>query len=309
MMNTDTKNTIVGNLASFTAYFIFGFNIVCCKNIANDGHISPMELFCLRSVGALILFWIADAIFGKKEKVTGSDMWKIALASFLGLFLTQFAFLVAITMTTAVDAAVLNLLSPVMAMIVASVALKDKISVNGVFGLAISLAGVLFIVLNTITGGGGATHTSLGGVLLMLVNVASFASYIGIFKPLIQRYSVLTFMKWMFVFSTLYALPFSGGVFSVEFSEIPLSVIWQILFVIVGATFVAYFMIPIGQKYLKPMLVCMYAYVQPVIAMGVSLYVGLDTMSWAKGIATFFIFIGVGIVNFSPGKSKKECLK
>lgn len=304
-MDKGTKDALIGNLACFNAYLIFGFNIVCCKNIANDGHVSPMSLFFLRSAGALVLFWLASALSGKREKVDRRDFWKIALASFLGLFLTQFSFLVAITMTTAVDASIMSLLSPVMAMVVAAIALKDRITASGVTGLCISLAGVLFIVLNTVTSGSGADHTSGWGIVLMVVNTLSFASYVGIFKPLIQRYSVLTFMKWMFVFSTLYALPFSRGVLDIRFTEIPADIIGQILFVIVGATFVTYFLIPVGQKRIRPMIVCMYSYVQPVIAMGVSLAVGLDTMSWAKGIATLLVFLGVGIVNFAPGKHRK----
>lgn len=299
-MNDYTKNAIVGNAACFTAYLIFGFNIVCCKNIANDGHISPMSLFFIRSVGALVLFWIVSLFSGRKEKVAWNDMWKIAIASLLGLFLTQFSFLKAITMTTAVDASVMSLLSPIMAMVVAAIALKDRITAHGVIGLTVSLAGVLFIVLNSVTTSSGAETTSFAGVLLMMVNALSFASYVGIFKPLIQRYSVVTFMKWMFVFSTLYALPFSGGVMDVQYSEIPPEIVWQIFFVVVGATFTSYFLIPVGQKRLKPMLVCMYSYVQPVIAMCISLAVGLDTITWAKGLAALLVFAGVGIVNFSP---------
>ena len=134
----------------------------------------------------------------------------------------------------------------------------------------------------------------------MFVNATAFACYVGVFKPIIQKYHVVTFMKWMFLFSTLYALPFSGGVLSIEYGAIPWNIVLQILYVVVGATFVAYFLIPVGQKRLKPALVCMYSYVQPVVAMCISLAVGLDTMTWAKGVATVLVFAGVGIVNFSP---------
>lgn len=301
-MDSENKDALIGNLACFTAYMIFGFNIVCCKNIANDGNITPTSLFCLRSFGALILFWLASAFSGKKEKVERRDLWKIAIASFLGLFLTQFSFLIAITMTTAVDASIMSLLSPVMTMIIAAIALKDRITANGIIGLSISFAGVLFIVLNTVTARSGADSTSLLGIVFMLINVASFASYVGIFKPLIRKYSVLTFMKWMFIFSSLYALPLSGGILDTDFSAIPADITGQTIFVVIGATFITYFLIPIGQKRIKPMIVCMYSYVQPVIAMGISLAVGLDTMTWAKGLATLLVFLGVGIVNFSPKK-------
>lgn len=134
----------------------------------------------------------------------------------------------------------------------------------------------------------------------MFVNTLSFACYVGIFKPLIRKYSVITFMKWMFVFSTVYALPFAPGLLRTDFQALTPTIVWQVLFVVVCATFISYFLIPIGQKRLKPMLVCMYSYVQPVVAMCVSLAAGLDTMTWAKGVAAVLVFLGVGIVNFSP---------
>lgn len=301
-MNSTAKDALTGNLACLAAYLIFGFNIVCCKNIANDGHVPPMSLFLMRSAGALVLFWVMSLCLpeARRERVERGDLWKIAVASLLGLFLTQFAFLKAITMTTAVDASVLGLMTPVMTMVVAAVVLKDRITWQGVLGLGVSLAGVLFIVLNSVTAASGAEHTSFGGVLLMFVNATAFACYVGVFKPIIQKYHVVTFMKWMFLFSTLYALPFSGGVMSIEYGAIPWNIVLQILYVVVGATFVAYFLIPVGQKRLKPVLVCMYSYVQPVVAMCISLAVGLDTMTWAKGVATVLVFAGVGIVNFSP---------
>ena len=210
-MRAATKDTLTGNLACFTAYLIFGFNIIFCKNIANDGNVSPMSLFLLRSAGALLLFCIASTVTRTKERVEVRDLWKIAVASMLGLFLTQFSFLEAITMTTAVDASVLSLMTPVMTMIVAAIALRDRITAHGIIGLAVSFSGVLFIVLNSVGSSGGADRTTLGEVLLMFVNTLSFACYVGIFKPLIRKYSVITFMKWMFVFSTVYALPFASG--------------------------------------------------------------------------------------------------
>ena len=303
-MDESRHSQLVGNLASFGAYLIFGFNIIFCKNIANSGTVSPMALFCMRSAGALILFWLISFIVRPGDRMEKRDLWKVAVASFLGLFLTQLSFLKAITMTTAIDASILSLLSPVMAMIIAAVVLKDKITAHGVLGLSISFAGVLFLVLNTVSVHGGADSTSPAGILLMMVNTLSFACYVGIFKPLIQKYNVITFMKWMFLFSTVFALPFGiRDLTSANWSGISLGIALQIAFVVVAATFIAYFLIPVGQQRLKPMLVCMYSYVQPVVAMCISLAVGMDTMSWAKGIATLFVFAGVSIVNFSPKKS------
>ena len=300
-MENNGKGILEGNLACLTAYLIFGFNIICCKNIANNGLISPMALYLLRALGALTLFVLSGLIFRKSFRVETSDIWKIAVASFLGMFLTQFSFLKAITMTTAIDASIMSVLSPVMTMVIAAIAIKDRISAHGVAGLALSIAGVLMLILNTRTVGGGADHTTIGGIALMLVNTLSFALYVGIFKPLIQKYSVITFMTWMFMFSSAYALPFGfKELISVPYSAIPSGIILQTAYVIIGATCVSSVLIPFGQTKLRPYIVCMYSYVQPVVAMVISLAIGLDTMNWQKGLATVLVFLGVTIVNFSP---------
>lgn len=298
-MDSNAKSTVIGNAACFCAYLIFGFNIIFSKNVADFGQITPLAIYLMRAIGALALFWFAS-IFGPHDKMDWRDLWKVAIASFLGLFMTQLSFLKAITMTTALDASILSLLSPIMTMIVAAIFLKDKISLRGVIGLTISFCGVLFLVLNTVSVRTGAAHTTIGGILLLLVNTLSFASYVGIFKPLIKKYSVVTFMKWMFLFSTLYGLPFGlKDLMNVEFAAIPARIVLQLLFMVVCATFVSYFLIPVGQKRLKPMLVSMYSYVQPVVAMCISLAYGLDTMSWSKAAATLLVFFGVTLVNFS----------
>ena len=48
-MTGERNSVLVGNICCFLAYFIFGFNIVFCKNIANCGLVSPIALFCMRS--------------------------------------------------------------------------------------------------------------------------------------------------------------------------------------------------------------------------------------------------------------------
>ena len=299
------NSALIGNLACFTAYAIFGFNLISCKNIAIDGNITPMALFCLRSFGATVLFWIWSLFSAQREHIEKQDIWKVVIASFLGLFMTQLSFLFAITQTTAIDASILGTLSPIMTLIISAIVIKERITWSGVAGIVLSLSGVMILIFNCISIRGGADSTTIWGVLGMLCNTICFASYVGIFKPLIQKYSVVTFMKWMFLFSSLMALPFAFGAFkSSDLASVPADVMWQVAYVVVGATFIAYFLIPIGQKLLRPFVVCMYSYVQPVIAMVIALALGLDSLSALKVLATVLVFVGVGLVNFVPKKQK-----
>ena len=298
------NEALTGNLACFAAYAIFGFNIVSCKSIALDGNITPMALFCLRSFGATTLFWIWSLFFGPRGQIAKGDLWKVAVASFLGLFMTQLSFLFAITKTTAIDASIMSTLSPIMTLVISAIVIKERITWSGVAGIALSLVGVLILIFNCVSIRSGADSTSIWGVLGMIANTFCFASYVGIFKPVIRKYSVVTFMKWMFLFSSLMALPFAFGAFKASnLAAVPMDVMWQIIYVVVGATFIAYFLIPIGQKRLRPVVVCMYTYVQPVIAMVIALALGLDTLNALKVMATVLVFTGVGLVNFVPKRN------
>ncbi len=296
------QNSVLGgNLACFGAYALFGFNIICCRNIAVDANITPMALFCLRAFGATLLFWLLSLFVAPGERIARGDFPKVALASFLGLFLTQVTFLFAMKQTTAIDASIMATLSPVMTLVISALVGQDRINWSGLAGIGLSLAGVLILVLNCVSLGGGAASTSVWGILGMILNCLCFATYVGVFKPLIRRYSVVTFMKWMFLFSSLMALPFSFGAFGAsDLAAVSPSVWWQTAYVVVGATFIAYFLIPIGQKVLRPFVVCMYTYIQPVIAMLIALALGLDSLNTLKIIATILVFTGVGLVNFVP---------
>ena len=142
------NGALVGNLACFAAYAIFGFNIISCKSIALDGNITPMALFCLRSFGATALFWLWSLFTAPGDQVERKDLWKVAVASFLGLFMTQLSFLFAITKTTAIDASIMSTLSPIMTLVISAVVIKERITWSGVAGIVLSLVGVLILIFN-----------------------------------------------------------------------------------------------------------------------------------------------------------------
>ena len=296
------KNSIFGHIACFTAYLIFGLNIVVCKDLTSSGAISPLALFTLRSLGAGMLFWLIS-LFSPKERVESRDLPKIFVASVLGFFLTQISFLMAISRITPMDCSIVASLSPLYTMFIAAYVLKEPLSAQKIGGVVLSLCGVLYLILNSVTSTSAVVQTTPIGVLLMIANSLCFSLYLGIFKPTIAKYSVVTFMKWIFLFSTLLSLPFSAKeIVHTDFAALPLSYMAELAFLIICATFVTYFLIPVGQKRLRPTLVSMYSYVQPIVAIVVSIYVGMDTLSWQKVLAAVTVFTGVIIVSRSRQK-------
>lgn len=298
---------LIGHLCAFLAYTIFGFNIIVCKELTNTNLISPLGLFCFRSVGAAILFWIIS-LFLPKEKVPMRDLGGIFIASMLGFFLTQLSYLVSSKYTTPLDTSIITPTTPIFTMFIAAIALKEPITLKKAGGVAISFVGVILLVLNTIgISTSGVSETKPIGILLMIGNCLFFASYLGIFRPLIAKYHVVTFMKWIFLFSTLVAVPIDlKELTHIPYSSMSTSYLLELGYIILFATFIAYFLLPIGQKRLRPTVVSLYTYVQPLIGMVMSICLGMDTLGWQKILAAILVFTGVILVNKSRAATPVE---
>ena len=299
-----SQGKLTGHLSVFIAYTIFGFNIIICKDLTSSCLISPMGLFNFRAIGATLLFWIVSLFF-PKERVPFSDLWKIFIASMLGLFLTQISFLEAIKITTPMDTAIITAITPIFTMFTAAIALKEPITLKKAGGVAISFTGVVMLILNSVSLGNSAvTQTKPFGIVLMIFNCLFFATYLGVFKPIIAKYNVVTFMKWMFLFSMLVSIPFNiKELTSLNMSVMPTEYLLELGFIVLFSTFIAYFLIPIGQKSLRPTVISLYAYLQPLIATITSIYLGMDRLNWQKIVAASLVFTGVILVNKSRSAS------
>lgn len=298
------RQSILGHLAGFIAYAIFGFNIIVCKDLTSDGLIPPLGIFTLRSLGAGALFWLIS-LFMPREKVDRKDFPKIFIASMLGFFTCQITFLVGLPYITPMDCSIMTALAPIYTMIVAAIALKEPITFKKAGGVAISLAGVIYLILSRSAIAGGAAQTTPFGIVMIVFNILSFSMYLGIFKPLIAKYSVVTFMKWIFLFSFCVAAPFSArGLTEVDWAGIPSIQYAELAYLIICSTFITYFLIPVAQKRIRPTIISMYSYVQPIIAISISIAIGMDILTWQKVLAAAMVFGGVIIVSYS--KSAKQ---
>ncbi len=296
------KQSIIGHVVCFIAYAIFGFNIIVCKDLTSGGLISPMGIFCMRSIGAGGLFWLIS-LFMPKEKIERKDYLKIFAASMLGFFTCQITFLIGLPYITPMDCSIMTALAPIYTMIIAAIVLKEPLTFQKAGGVAISFAGIIYLIISKAGNPAGASETTLFGIFMIILNVLSFSMYLGIFKPLIGKYSVVTFMKWIFLAAFAVSFPFAGKeIVTLDWSAIPKIQIAELAYLIVCATFITYFLIPIGQKRIRPTLVSMYSYVQPIIAIVISICLGMDTLTWQKVLAAVMVFGGVVIVSYSKAK-------
>ncbi|MBQ0006603.1 MAG: DMT family transporter, partial [Alistipes sp.] len=188
-MSKKNYSKIIAHLSCLGAYLIFGFNIIVCKGLSNSGLMSAQLLFCFRAIGATLMFWTLS-LFLPREKVAGKDLLRIFLASMIGLYMTQMFFLEGIRHITPMDCTMLTTLSPIFTMFIAAIAIKEPITLKKAGGVALSFCGVLFLIYNSVHDAGNVRQTEPIGIVLILLNGLFWAAYLGIFRSLINKYSV-----------------------------------------------------------------------------------------------------------------------
>jgi drug/metabolite transporter (DMT)-like permease len=290
-----------GHLVTAVAYILFGLNIPAVKSVIGHGGITGWSVTFYRMAGAAVLFWVAS-LFVKREKVPLRDIGLIFLAGLFCILFNQSAFIVGLSLTSPIDAGVMTTLTPVLTMVLAAVFLREPITWMKAGGVAVGATGALILVLGggALAGRGGA---SVAGDLLVAGSSLSFAIYLTAFKRLITTYSPVTLMRWMFLFSALLVLPLSWReVAAVDYSALDAGVWATIAFIVAGGSFITFFLIPIGQRFLRPTVLGMYNYLQPLIAALVAVAAGMDTFGVTKGVATVLVFAGVWIVTRSRAR-------
>lgn len=286
------------------ANVMWGLMAPTAKLVIAGGLVSSLLLTDFRIIGAALLFWITS-LFVPYEKVPPKDLLQLAGGSLLSIVFNQGCYLAGVGLTSPGEASIITTTMPLWVMFLAAVILKEPITLMKTGGIVLGASGALLLIMSgNSTAASGENH--LLGDLLVLLAQLSYALYLTFYRNFIRKYSVVTLMKWMFLFAAIAIMPFTLAEWrAVEWSALSWGEIAGVLFIVTGATYLAYMLIVVGQKNLRPTLVGMYNYVQPIVASGVGIYLGLDRFTPAKLLAVALIFTGVYLVTQS--KSAHFC--
>ena len=86
---------------------------------------------------------------------------------------------------------------------------------------------------------------------------------------------------------------------------VPSETWWEVAYVVCIGTFFCYILTMIGQQILRPTVVSVYNYVQPVVAAAVSLLMGIGILKPTHALAVVLVFSGVWLVTQSKSKREK----
>lgn len=303
-----------GHATMFGANAMWGLMSPISKFIMLGGAVTPLVVTDLRIGGAMVLFWIAS-FFQKPEHVSHKDLASLFVAALLGIVFNQGCFIFGVSLSSPGDASIITTSMPLWAMVLAALILKEPITGKKVLGIAAGASGALLLILGNGQNGQGTSATTAGGTMIwgdLLVLLAQFcyALYIVLYKDFVNKYSLVTIMKWMFTYSFICILPFSANsLMRTDWSSLHLPELGGLSFIVVGATFISYMLIVVGQKNLRPTVAGMYNYIQPLVACIVAVCWGMDSFNFIKGMAVIFIFGGVYLVTSSRSRKELESYK
>lgn len=298
-----TRERIRGHLLIFSANLIFGINYPISKWLL-DGRLTPEFHTLARMVSACALFWLLS-LFMPREKLSLREIGILFLCSFCGIAGNQTLFIQGLSMTSPIDASVITAGTPIIVMLLAAVFLREPITRMKSGGVLLGAAGAVGLVLQS-GQGGNAAAASFAGDACVLGSSLIYAVYFVFSKPLSEKYSAVTMMKWMFLFAVIEVAPLTlpaivrpGGAFAAPLDARTFA---GMAYVIFGATFLAYLLIPMAVRRIRPTTASMYNYVQPVVACALAILFAQDVFSAGKLLAAAAVFLGVYFVTKSKAR-------
>ncbi len=297
----NNKISVKGHAAMLSANVIWGLMSPVAKVVMGAGLVSPLLMTDFRVMGAALLFWILS-LFTTRERVPLKDLALLAGAGMLGVLFNQGCFIFGVSFTSPGEASIITTTMPMWVMVLAALILGEPITLKKAGGIALGATGAIILVYSGIAVSARGSNPLLGDILVLTAQL-SYALYLTLYKNFIKKYSLVTLMKWMFTFASIAIAPFSIHTWmSTYFSAFNITEWAGVGYVVFFGTFIAYICIMIGQKNLRPTIVGMYNYFQPIVATGVGLYLGLDTFSVLKGVAVVLIFTGLYLVTISKAR-------
>ena len=174
--------------------------------------------------------------------------------------------------------------------------------------MALGFGGALLCILTQ--GSDDLAHDAFTGNMLCLLSSVFFAIYLILSKKLLEEIGLVTVMKYVFggaalsglVISTIlgWDAPLFADAVHGTWHWMP----WVVLaFILIFPTYLSYWLMPIGLKYLKTTVVAMYGYLILIVTTVVSYIVGQDRFTWEQGVAIGMICLSVYFVEVAERKA------
>lgn len=287
-----TKNTnIFVILALLGVNLIYGANYSIAKVVVPE-YVGAFGFIVFRVGVSAVVFWVIY-LFNFEKINFHRDGLRFVLCAVTGVAVNQLLFFKGLSLTSAVNGSIIMTLTPVLVLIWQAILIKKPIKMIKIVGVLIGMVGALIIIYNPSASFG----SNWAGDLMVLANGASYAGYVVLVKPLMEKYRPTTVVTWIFSLGILMVIPVGGAeAMSVDLASFSSKIWWSASYCIVAATIIVYLMNGWAISKANPAVVGAFIYLQPVFATLTAVVFFSEKFLFKHFVAAIFVFVGVWLV-------------
>ena len=269
-------------------------------NLVLGRYISPMAMVSASLVIAA-LFSLISLIWEKPEKVEPTDRLKIFGAAMLMGVARKLCMMFGLANTSPIDGSIISTSTPLIVLFLSVIVGIERLSKAKVIGLLLGMAGAIAIIVSS----NHDTHesSSIEGNILILTSACVSAAYMVWFKRLVGKYRITTLLRWIYCSSAIVMLPIGAhDILATDVAIMDTKIILASLFVLIVPTYLPNLLLNYSLRVVAPTVTSIYAYIQPVVAIALSVAMGLDKPKFDTLLFAAIIFVGVGMVISGSGR-------
>lgn len=278
------------HLALIAVQVMFGTWPIVGKIVLRS--IPSTGLVAIRVAGASLVFLAVQR--GRQGTIKRRDWATLVIVSLLGVVLNQFLYVKGLSLTSAINAALIGTTIPVFTLLIGVLLRQDRSTFGRLIGILLAAAGVIYLIDPM---GASFSETTRAGDLLIVCNSIAYAAYLVVSKDLTARYGALTVIKWIFVVACLFTVPVGApAVVPMVKGNLSIGVWISVLYIILVPTVGAYYLNAWALARVPSTTVAVYIYLQPLMAFALAPLLLGEALSWRAVIASVLIFAGVIVV-------------
>ena len=267
-------------------------------NLTLGRYISPLAMVSA-SLAVAALWSLLPLLWEKAERVEPADRLKIFGAAILMGLVRKLCMMFGLSQTSPIDGSIIGTSTPLLVLLLSVAVGLEHFTKMRVYGLLLGMAGAVAIILSS------NTHEQSGilGNLLIFTSACVSAAYMVYFKRLVSKYRITTLLRWIYCTSAIIMLPIGAhDIITTDFRAMDSEIIFATLFVLIVPTYLPNLLLNYSLRVVAPTISSIYAYLQPIIAIILSVAMGLDKIRFDIVLFAVIVFIGVGMVTHSYRK-------
>jgi len=272
-------------LALITIQVLFGINYLASKIIVTE--IGPAAWAALRTSTAFVVIAVI-AFSGRRRLPSGRDTALLGLAALFGVVFNQGFFLEGLSRTTVGRSALICSQIPTFVLLFSVLFSQEKMTRRKGLSFAAGVAGVLVLL--------EADRFQLDsrylvGDLFTLTNAASYGLYVVIGRRVMARNDPLAATAVVFFWGALGMLVYGGDdLAAADFSQLTGAHYGAMVYVVLGATVVTYFLNLWAVKRVVATRVAIFIFLQPLIATSLGVLFRGEEITVRFGLAAALVF-------------------